>query len=60
MHQDTIKLLAQTAERKDANMEHSLISHLVHSMLAGMYVGVGIVLIFNIGAPLGAINSPVT
>ncbi len=60
MHQDTIDSLAQVAQRKHANMERSLSSHIVHSMLAGMYVGIGIVLIFNIGAPLAAANSPVT
>lgn len=60
MHQDTIGSLAQVAERKDANMQRSFISHFVYSMLAGMYVGLGIVLIFNIGAPLAAANSPAT
>lgn len=60
MHQDTIGLLAQVAERKTANLERSLLSHLVYSMLAGMYVGVGVVLIFNIGAPLAATNSAAT
>lgn len=60
MHTETIDALCQVADRKSANMRRSFASHMVHSMLAGMYVGIGIALIFTIGAPLAAANSPVT
>jgi nitrite transporter NirC len=60
MHQETIESLAQVAERKRKNLERSLGSHLVLSALAGMYVGVGVILVFSIGAPLAAAGSPAT
>jgi len=60
MHNETIDSLAEIAERKEANLIRSFASHLILSMLAGMYVGVGIILIFSIGAPLAAADSPFT
>jgi len=60
MHNETINMLAQTAERKEGNLDRSFASHMALSMLAGMYVGVGIVLIFSLGAPLAAADSPFT
>jgi nitrite transporter NirC len=60
MHNETIDSLAQAAERKEANLNRSFTSHMLLSMLAGMYVGVGIILIFSIGAPLAASDSPFT
>jgi nitrite transporter NirC len=60
MHNETIDSLAEIAERKEANLARSFASHLSLSMLAGMYVGVGIILIFSIGAPLAAADSPFT
>jgi len=60
MHQETVAALASVADRKSANLDRSLGSHLVLSALAGMYVGIGVVLVFTIGAPLAAAGSPVT
>ena len=60
MHQQTIESLADAAGRKRANLDRSLSSHLVLSALAGMYVGIGVVLVFTIGAPLAAAGSPAT
>src|SRR5215471_7444748 len=60
MHNETIDSLAQAAERKEGNLDRSFASHMALSMLAGMYVGIGIVLIFSIGAPLAAADSPFT
>src|SRR5215470_15199250 len=60
MHQETIASLAEVAERKRANLERSFGSHLALSALAGMYVGVGVILVFSIGAPLAAAGSPAT
>ncbi len=45
--------IAAMGEQAAAKLEHqriSLLGHLVRSMLAGMYVGAAIVLIFTIGA----------
>jgi nitrite transporter NirC len=60
MHQETIASVAEVAERKRANLERSFGSHMALSMLAGMYVGVGVILVFSIGAPLAAAGSPAT
>jgi nitrite transporter NirC len=60
MHQETIAALTEAAERKRANLDRSFGSHLALSMLAGMYVGVGVILVFSIGAPLAAAGSPAT
>lgn len=55
---DTIDAVAQAARSKSALLEGSLTRYLVLAMLAGAYVGLGIVLIFAIGAPLAAAGSP--
>jgi nitrite transporter NirC len=56
--QDTIATVAATAEKKSALLAESLLRYLILSVLAGAYVGLGIALIFAIGAPLAAANSP--
>jgi len=55
---DTIEAVARTAHTKSMLLESSLTRYLVLAMLAGAYVGLGIVLIFAIGAPLAATGSP--
>src|SRR3954453_4213978 len=52
MYTETIQTLGEQAATKLAHQKHSLVGHLVRSMLAGMYVGASIVLIFTIGAYL--------
>src|SRR5438270_5474610 len=52
MYTETIQALADQAAAKLAAQRRSLVGHLVRSMLAGMYVGVMIVLIFTIGGTL--------
>lgn len=59
MYQDTINQMIQTALKKKKLLGESRIRYLLHAMLAGAYVGIGIVLIFIIGAPLYAAHSPV-
>src|SRR6516165_1885960 len=49
MCSEAIATLSDQAVAKLAGQKRSLISHFVRSMLAGMYVGAAIVLIFNIG-----------
>ncbi|MES0490344.1 MAG: formate/nitrite transporter family protein [Leptospirales bacterium] len=57
MYLDSVKILAQVAQKKVAFMNRSKISYIVSAMLAGAYVGLGIVLIFSIGAPIAAAGS---
>src|SRR2546427_5875610 len=52
MYTEAVQALADQAVSKLAGQRRSLISHLVRSMLAGMYVGAAIVLIFTIGGSL--------
>jgi len=52
MYADTVHALSQQAAAKLAHQNRSLAGHLVRSMLAGMYVGGAIVLIFTVGGLL--------
>ncbi|MPZ14202.1 MAG: nitrite transporter NirC [Chloroflexi bacterium] len=58
MVQDTIVAVGAASEKKYGLLGTSLTRYLVLSALAGAYVGLGIGLIFAIGAPLAAANSP--
>ena len=57
MYTETIQTLGEQAAGKLAGQRKSLVGHVVRSMLAGMYVGAAIVLIFTIGGLL-AKDSP--
>lgn len=57
MYEDTIETLGRQAAAKLEAQKRSLTGHVVRSMLAGMYVGAAIVLIFIIGGTLSQ-NSP--
>jgi nitrite transporter NirC len=50
MYGEAIEGMGEQAANKLAEQRRSLIGHIVRSMLAGMYVGAAIVLIFTIGA----------
>ena len=52
MYTETIQAMGDQAATKLANQRRSLLGHLVRSILAGMYVGAAIVLIFTIGGLL--------
>src|SRR5205823_2921977 len=52
VYAETIDTLADQAEAKLEGQRRSLVGHFVRSMLAGMYVGASIVLIFTIGGSL--------
>lgn len=60
MEHETVTALASAARSKAALLRHSPRQYLVLSALAGVYVGLGIVLIFAIGAPLQAAGSGAT
>jgi nitrite transporter NirC len=55
---ETVIEAAGAAEKKARELFSNPLGYFVLSMLAGIYVGFGIVLIFAIGAPLTAANSP--
>jgi nitrite transporter NirC len=57
MYTEAVQTLAGQAAAKMEAQQRSLVSHLVRSALAGMYVGAAIVLIFTIGGSL-AVQSP--
>jgi nitrite transporter NirC len=54
MYAEVIATLSDQASAKLAHQKISLFGHLVRSMLAGMYVGAAIVLIFTIGGYLSS------
>ncbi len=60
MFQETVELAAKKAVEKRALLSSSLPRYLFAAGLAGVYVGLGIILIFSIGAPLAAAGSAVT
>jgi len=57
MEHETVAQVAASARAKAGLLGHSPRQYLVLSALAGAYVGLGIVLIFAIGAPLAASGS---
>jgi nitrite transporter NirC len=52
MYTETVQVISDQAVAKLAGQRRSLVSHFVRSMLAGMYVGAAIVLIFTVGGSL--------
>jgi nitrite transporter NirC len=57
MAKETITVVAATARAKANLLTRSPLSYLVLAMLAGAYIGFGIILVFSIGAPLAAAGS---
>lgn len=60
MFSEEINKLSIASEKKYAFFKESGIKYLLALMLAGIYVGFGILLIFSIGGMLSAANSPIT
>lgn len=58
MERETVLKFAETSRKKADFLKSSLARYFVMSMMAGLYVGLGIILIFSIGAPLKAANAP--
>jgi nitrite transporter NirC len=50
MYSEAVQALSEQAATKLAQQRRSLLSHFVRSMMAGMYVGAAIVLIFTVGS----------
>ncbi len=55
---ESIRAAAEAARAKAALLRRNPVGYLVLSLLAGAYVGFGIVLIFSVGAPFAAAESP--
>lgn len=60
MHNETLEKLTNAAKNKVNLLNKSLLKYLTSSAFAGLYVGLGIILIFTIGGLLTAANSPMT
>jgi len=58
LYRDTVEATAAIAVKKARFLRERPSGYLLGSMLAGAYVGLGIILIFSIGAPLAAANDP--
>src|SRR6266852_7109153 len=52
MYTETVHAMGDQAVAKLAGQRRSLLSHFIRSVLAGMYVGAAIVLIFTVGGSL--------
>ena len=57
MYLESVKNISQAAKLKIEYLRRSLVAYMVASTLAGTYIGIGVVLIFAIGAPLAAVDS---
>ena len=57
MYLNNVKAMSLLAKEKVAFLNSARLSYLISSMLAGAYVGIGIILIFSIGAPFAAEKS---
>lgn len=58
MFTQSVENIVETAVGKRDKMNESLPRYLLAAILAGAYVGIGIILIFSLGAPLAAAKSP--
>ncbi len=54
----TVENLSNAAIKKAEKVKKSLGQYIVLSILAGFFVGIGVILIFSLGAPLNAVGSP--
>lgn len=60
MVSETITLMAEAAVKKRNFLKNNLLKYLALSVLAGFFVGLGVVLILTIGAPLKEAGLPYT
>ncbi len=58
MSMENLSKLSQAAKGKADKVNNSLIRYFILAMMAGIYVGFGIMLIFSLGAPFKAAGSP--
>lgn len=60
MHKETLDKLTNAAKNKLNLLNSSKSKYLVSSAFAGLYVGLGILLIFTVGGLMSSANSPMT
>lgn len=60
MYRENIEAVGNAAVKKVNYMEANKLKYIIFSGFAGSFVGLGIMLIFSIGAPLNAAGSPFT
>ncbi len=60
MYEQELSAVAQSAEKKYGLMRGNPLGYLISTMLAGAYIGFGIILVFVIGGHLSAAGSPYT
>ena len=60
MHNETVLKLTNAAKNKINLLNKSKLKYLVSAAFAGLYVGLGIILIFTVGGLLSAVDSPAT
>lgn len=60
MHKETLEKLTNAAKNKVNLLKESKLKYLISSSFAGLYVGLGIILIFTVGGLLTAANSSMT
>ncbi len=58
MYTQSVETIVESAVKKKEQMNESILRYTIAAALAGAYVGIGIILIFTLGAPLAAIKSP--
>lgn len=59
MYTQNLEAIIEAAVKKRDAMKESLPRYIVSALLAGAYVGLGIILIFSLGAPLAKAESPI-
>ena len=57
---DTVNLLTKKSRQKIDLLNQSKLRYLISSMFAGIYIGMGVILVFTIGGMLHEANSPMT
>lgn len=60
MFNEAIKKACSNARAKADMAKNSAVKYFILSIMAGFYIGIAILLIYSIGAPLNAAGSPVT
>ena len=60
MYSDVVNKMGESAINKTHFLKKGWLKYIILSIMAGIYVGFGIILIFSIGAPFAAANSPAT
>ncbi len=57
MYLESVEIISTAAKLKIEYLKRSILSYITSSILAGTYIGIGVVLIFSVGAPLAAEGS---